>query len=396
MRSAQTCSGCVKQALAPFGEVLPPNVHTSEKQRKYRAFHPVYTNCTNRTKCTHYRKRDDNLNNSDKQSQKFQLTINNPIEKGLSHQKIFELARDKLKTLDYICMADEKGTTFHTHVFIYCTSRVRWSTIKTCFPDAHIEIARGNVSQNVDYITKKGKWKDTEKNGTSIEGSFDEWGVRPPDSVGRRKDMSELYIMINAGLSDAEILAQNQDYILQIDKLAKLRTLLLTEKYKEKVRLDLEVIYISGATGTGKTRYVLETHGYSNVYRVTDYDHPFDGYACQPVICFDEYRSSLRLKDMLCYMDIYPIELPARYANKYACYKKVYIVSNWSLEKQYSDLQKDDEESWQAFLRRIHKVHVYDKTGNIKVYDSVSDYMTRDEIFDPVDDEQITLPFNAD
>lgn len=122
-------------------------------------------------------------------------------------------------------------------------------------------------------------------------------GSPPTDSVGRRKDMSELYIMINAGLSDAEILAQNQDYILQIDKLAKLRTLLLTEKYKEKVRLDLEVIYISGATGTGKTRYVLETHGYSNVYRVTDYDHPFDGYACQPVICFDEYRSSLRLKD---------------------------------------------------------------------------------------------------
>lgn len=108
------------------------------------------------------------------------------------------------------------------------------------------------------------------------------------------------------------------------------------------------MVYISGATGTGKTRGVLEKNGYSNVYRVTDYLHPFDSYNGQPVIAFDELRSSLRIKEMLLFCDIYPIELPSRYTNKYACYNKVYIISNWSLEKQYYEVQKDDKESWEA------------------------------------------------
>lgn len=189
--------------------------------------------------------------------------------------------------------------------------------------------------------------------------------------------MSELYQMVLDNMSNAEILAQNQDYILQIDKIDKVRTIILTERFKETVRLDLEVIYISGATGTGKTRGVLEKNGYANVYRVTDYQHPFDSYSAQPVIAFDEFRSSIKIKDMLLYCDIYPLELPSRYANKYACYNRVYIISNWSLEKQYWEVQKNDNESWQAFLRRIHKVIVYNASGDVTEYNSVKEYLQR-------------------
>ena len=143
---------------------------------------------------------------------------------------------------------------------------------------------------------------------------------------------------------------------------------------KLTVRLDLEVIYISGATGTGKTRGVLESNGYSNVYRVTDYKHPFDSYNGQAVLAFDEFRSSLPIKEMLLYLDIYPIELPSRYTNKYACFNRVYIISNWSLEKQYKEVQKDDVETWNAFLRRIHKVVIYEKDGTVIEYPSVNNY----------------------
>ena len=193
-------------------------------------------------------------------------------------------------------------------------------------------------------------------------------------------------------MTNAEILATNQDYILQIDKLDKIRTTILTERFKETVRLDLQVIYISGVTGTGKTRGVLEDNGYSNVYRVTDYVHPFDGYNCQSVICFDEFRSSLKLKEMLMYCDIYPIELPSRYTNKFACYNKVYIVSNWSLEKQYLETQREDEESWKAFLRRIHKVVIYDSKGDKKEYMSVKEYLDRKNDFMEVDN--VKFPFD--
>ena len=82
---------------------------------------------------------------------------------------------------------------------------------------------------------------------------------------------------------------------------------------------------------------------------------------------------------MLLYCDIYPIELPSRYANKFACYNRVYIVSNWSLEKQYPEIQREDLESWYAFLRRIHKVIIYGKSGNPIEYDSVMAYLERNE-----------------
>ena len=323
----------------------------------------------------------------------YQLTINAPMEKGYTHGHIIEIIKNNFKTITYFCMADEKGSTYHTHIFIVFSSRVRFSMIKRYFQEAHIEKCRGSVSDNVNYIKKTGKWElDESRQEKKIEGTFEEYGTQPPDSKGKRKDMSELYQMVMDNMTNAEILAQNQDYILQIDKIDKVRTTLLTEKYKETVRLDLEVIYISGATGTGKTRGVLEKNGYVNVYRVTDYLHPFDSYNGQPVIAFDEFRSSLRIKEMLLYCDIYPIELPSRYTNKFACYNKVYIISNWSLEKQYPEIQREDTESWNAFLRRIHKVVVYAKNGSAKEYGSVKEYMERDE-FTEVDDT-MDIPFD--
>lgn len=328
----------------------------------------------------------------DPQSNKYQLTINNPIDYGYTHEKIYKTFFDNFTTLKYICMADEKGKTLHTHVFVYFSSRVRVSTIKKNFGTAHIDKCKGSVSDNINYIQKSGKWEDDIKHGTKIEGTFEEFGERPSNSTGERADMSDLYQMILDGMSNMEIIAVNQDFILQIDKLDKIRTMVLTEQYKETVRLDLEVIYISGATGTGKTRGVLESNGYANVYRVTDYQHPFDGYACQPVILFDEFRSSLRLKEMLLYCDIYPVELPARYANKYACYNKVYIVSNWSLEMQYSEIQKEDGESWDAFLRRIHKIIIYDKSGKRTEYLSTEEYFNRVGEFVEIEDEEV--PFD--
>ena len=308
----------------------------------------------------------------------YQVTINEPLEKGYTHKEIIDILRNNFKTLTYFCMADEQGARFHTHIFVVFSSRVRFSMLKRYFAEAHIERCKGTPSDNRNYILKEGKWKlDELKRETKIENSFEEYGTLPPDSRGQRNDMSELYQMVLNNMTNAEILAINQDYILQIDKIDKVRTTILTERYKDTVRLDLEVIYVLGETGTGKTRGVFEQNGYANVYRVTDYTHPFDGYNCQPVIAFDEFRSSIPLKNMLLYCDIYPIELPSRYANKFACYNKIYIISNWDLEKQYSELQNNDKESWQAFLRRIHKVICYESKEKITTYFSVDEYMKR-------------------
>lgn len=337
----------------------------------------------------------------DKQSRKYQLTINNPMDSGFTHENIQKILVTNFKAFGYGALADEVGEqgTPHTHIFACFRSPVRFSMVKKYFSTAHIEAVAGSVEQNLSYLKKEGKWANTSKAETSVPGTFEEWGERPPENLGKDKDLETLYHMVvDEGLTNAEILRLNNDYIMQIDRLDKIRTTYLQEKFKGERRLDLEVTYVFGSTGSGKSRGVLDTYGDSNVYRVTNYDHPFDQYSCEPVLVFEEFRSSLTMSDMLNYLDIYPIALKARYNNKIACFNKVFIITNWELEKQYAERQITDKESWQAFLRRIHKVKHYVSKDEIITYDSVTDYLNRNNKFIPVSElskeEQLKIPFD--
>ncbi len=320
----------------------------------------------------------------------FQLTINNPSDHNYSHQNIKKNLIENFKTLCYFCMADEIGEqgTYHTHVFICFTSRVRFSSVKRRFPEAHIEEAMGTVKMNVDYIKKRGKWADSEKAETSVSGTFEEWGT-PPVQKGVRKDYEDLYQMIMSGMSDAEIIAANNDFILQADKISKARAIIMHEKYKNTRRLDLKVTYVCGPTRLGKTRAVLDRYGDGNVCKVNTYKlDPFQFYEMQNVLCFEEFHSQLPISDMLQYLDVYPVALPSRYSNKIACYHFVYLTSNAALEEQYLEVQRTSPDTWKAFLRRIHEVQVYQEDGTIITYDSVEKYLRRREEFHTVPPEE--------
>lgn len=313
---------------------------------------------------------------ADTQSRKYQLTFNNVAEKGISHETIKKHLH-QLAGIRYFCMADEVGLktqTPHTHVFIVSNSPLRFSTLKRRFPEAHIEQARGSCLENKQYVKKEGKWADDPKADTSVEGSFEEWGELPDEpGQGKRSDIEQLYNLICDGKTNAEIMAICPSLARYVSKMDKIRFDILEARYRQEWR-DLEITYIFGATGTGKTRTVMQEHGYSNVYRVTDYQHPFDRYSSEPVLCFDEFRSSLLIGDMLEYLDGYPINLPARYAQRVACYTTVYILSNIDLLAQYPNVQVSEPETWKAFLRRIGKVIEYREDGSKIDHGSALEY----------------------
>ena len=298
---------------------------------------------------------------ADRQARKWQVTVNNPADKGLDHDAI-KKALEEFKSLVYWCMGDEIGLdthTPHTHLFMVLKSPAKFSTVKKRFPEAHIEAARGSIAENRAYVEKTGKWSEDEKADTRVPDTFEEWGEIPEEpGQGARSDIAELYSKIKAGMSNAEIMAANPDSAKHIHLMDKIRQDILEALYREQWR-DVEVTYIFGPTATGKTRGVMEAHGYSSVYRVTDYSHPFDRYAQEPVLCLDEFRSSLLIGDMLDYLDGYPLALPARYANRQACYERVYIISNIDLREQYPNVQTNEPATWKAFLRRIHHVIEY-------------------------------------
>lgn len=296
----------------------------------------------------------------DVQSRKWLLTINNPVDKGYTHEFI-KSQLSKIKSCVYWCMSDEiglMGETPHTHVYIACSSAVRFSTLHKKFEGAHFDVAKGTSQENRDYVFKSGKWANTEKEDTRVEGTQEEFGEIPVERQGKRNDLEDLYDMIKQGMTDYEILELCPQYMLNMDKIERCRQVVTEEKYKNEWR-TLHVTYIYGETGSGKTRSVMEKYGYDKVYRVTDYEHPFDGYKGQAVLVFEEFRSNVRIGDMLNYLDGYPVELRCRYANKIACFTEVYIISNVSLRDQYTDIQRLQGETWKAFLRRIHDVEIF-------------------------------------
>lgn len=308
-------------------------------------------------------------------SRKWLLTINNPKEHGYDHEYI-KAALATFKAVKYWCMCDEVGgkkEVYHTHLFIMGNNGILFSTVKKKFPKAHIDYCHGLAQENRDYIRKEGKYKGSSKEETNIKETFEEMGDCPVEKPGQRNDLIDLYDMIKSGMDNYDILENDPSYMTQLDKIDRCRQIIKEKEFRNKFR-ELEVEYWSGKTGSGKTKTIMERYGYENVFRVTSYKYPFDNYRGQDVIVFEEFYNSLSLQEMLILLDGYPLDLPCRYNNKTACYTKVYILSNVDLAGQYQAVQAESRETWNAFLRRIHAVKIFDEKG-IKDYKSAEEYL---------------------
>lgn len=305
------------------------------------------------------------------QGRKFLLTINHPQECGLNHEAI----KDKLMlfSLTYYCMADEIASTgtYHTHIFFYSSSPVRFGTIKNRFPTAHIDKTFGTCQQNRDYVAKSGKWAETDKAETSVADSFTEWGEMPTEKAEKAPAMVRLMDNLQDGMTTAQIIEDDPKLAFKVRDIDTLRQTLLSERYATENR-DLEVVYLFGATGAGKTRYIYSQHNPRDICRITTYKEGkgilFDAYHGQDVLVFEEFASQVPITEMLSYLDVYPLYLPARYSDKVACFTKVYITSNLPLTAQYKTVQWNQYETWRAFLRRIHKVMEYKQDGSTSVW----------------------------
>ena len=71
---------------------------------------------------------------NDMQSRKWLLTINNPQSCDLDQEKIIDILHQFHPTP--FCMADEIASTgtYHTHIFLYSHSPMRFQTVKTVSP----------------------------------------------------------------------------------------------------------------------------------------------------------------------------------------------------------------------------------------------------------------------
>lgn len=308
----------------------------------------------------------------DPQMRKVNITINNPSDIGLTLDQLDQLVLKNLNP-QYFCRSMEVGEngTEHYHFAIFRPSPIRFSRLKRLFPTAHIEKAYGSMSENRDYVAKGGKWAATDKSDTSVSGTFAEYGTMPNEQEETASKYTALMSELQEGKTNTEIVNAHPDLAFHIQHIDILREALRNDIYHSTFRPDLEVTYLYGASGVGKTRSIFEKHIPQDICRITTYPRNgirFDAYHGQSILVFEEFTSQIPLSDMLNYLDIYPILLPARYSDRAACYSKVYITSNIPLTAQYESDQKHYPDRWNAFCRRIHNVYEFRDDGHIVVH----------------------------
>lgn len=316
----------------------------------------------------------------DTRSRKWLITINNPEEKGFTHERIKE-ELNNIKSIVYWCLCDEIGLkthTYHTHILIFRSGAIRFSTLQKRFPPgSQLDMLRGTLQQTRDYIRKEGKYKVSAKEETNLKDTFEESGVVPDEHQGQRNDLVALYDMIKEGKSNFDILEDNPNYMLQLEKVERCREILRYEEFKN-IKRDVHVEYWYGKEGTGKTSGVFERYGsFDKVYRVVDSKNPWDDYRGQDVVMFDDFRDYMfDITLLLRWLDVYPLELSCRYSNKMACYTKVYFTSNVPFENIYHEVQRYEPDTWKAFCRRIHCIKEFNDKGIVD-YQNMDDYLNR-------------------
>lgn len=322
------------------------------------------------------------------------LTKNYKSNKVLTNDEIISLINQSNDVTYYVFQLEKgsKENTKHHHLFISYKNAKYTNTMINKFPGFHIKEVTNTPEKVVEYCKKE----------DSRLSEPVEFGSLPQQ--GKRKDLEKIYDMIKDDYTDAEIREiYPSQYMRFYRNIEHIRQQLKYEKFK-KIFRKLEVTYIYGSPGSGKSKSVIDKHGYENIYRVTDKRHPFDMYEGQDVVVFEEFRSSFTFDEILNYLDGYPLILPARYNQKVACYTKVYIITNIVLDKQYMKKQENDPESFQAFCRRIHKIQHYsfeDATKSkviIKEYQGVNNYLKELKLKDYIErysNELERIKFNS-
>jgi hypothetical protein len=225
-----------------------------------------------------------------------------------------------------------------------------FEVVRSVFPTMHLDKCYGKNYECRAYCMKE---------DTKIEGfDFFEHGVLIEER--QRADISAFKEDL---LNRASILELFEKYpaltLNSLNKIPLLQQEILKEKFKNMTR-ELRVTYIYGAPDAGKSTFVHRVLGYTpmEVGKMTDYKSGrFDDYENQDIILFDEFYGQIPLTAMNDLLDGQPRYLPARYANKVACYTKAFIISNYPLDEQYrAERANGKQPSFNGFLRRINEI----------------------------------------
>lgn len=281
----------------------------------------------------------------------FCLTINNWTDNDIKM-----LEEDNY---EYLIIGKEtapKTGTPHLQVYIYYSQAKSFKRMKTRYPLAHIEVAKGTPQQNKDYCSKT--------------GVFDAYGTLPEQ--GKRTDLETARACLEETGSMASVVLNASSY-------QSIRVCEAQLKYHEKKRhWKPEVSWYWGPTGTGKSHRAYQELGY-DCYTCAGTSRWFEGYDGHPHILIDDMRADfMKFHDLLRFLDKYPYLMECKGGSRQCLARKIIITSAYPPDQLYN---KGSEDIRQLLRRIDHIVHCdtpYD-TENAPLQNSYDDEASDEE-----------------
>lgn len=246
----------------------------------------------------------------------------------------------------------------HLHIVLCGKNPIRFSTVKSFIGDkGHINMTMGNKEQVEAYINKTGKF---EEKGEVILAKAQIGEIQ--GRQGQRTDIERIREAIDEGLTWEEV-RRLDDKFYDSRMTAMIKNMFFDKRKQETpFKRTVNVHWFFGDSGSGKTGIIFELiakYGEGNVYLVSDYQNPFDGYAGEPIIILDEYRGQLPYAVLLGMLEGYKKEIHCRYANVLGLWTEVYITTIKTPEEVYAkmiDKEEADTDPIGQLLGRIKDV----------------------------------------
>ena len=267
-----------------------------------------------------------------------------------------EYVEEALSPYDYIGQLEsgEKTGYLHWQVYIQNATPIRFETLKSKFPTGNFMKRLGTKWEAHSYVTK-----DETAMGVSIQSEGYEV---PPMEFTSGSEVERLRDALLGGATAGELILNDVGAARHLRYIREFEAELGAATHGKTMR-EVEVRYVFGPAGCGKTRGFYDEHGFDDVYSVSTYAHPWDRYAGEATILLDEFVGQLDLEFLLKFLDRYPLQLPARYADRWAAFSRVVMLSNQPIEAAYPGVHAAVPEQWRALTRRVTSYQYMDESG---------------------------------
>lgn len=265
-----------------------------------------------------------------KKARAFQLTLNEPEcwDELLNYL-------ESLKSLNYlIACLEEAPSTGHKHIHAYVQFTTPHALSIKKLAGAHIEVTRGSPEENIKYIKKDGN--------IILEKGTPRLCSVP--SIKEAKTMApEMLQSLNLNFYNIvnKIQAEQKKYIVP------------AEYYKK-----MEVFWIWGESGAGKTRWVIEDMKKNGVVRFNEvkYDGSFWHGVTEDCECclYDDFRDNhMKPTELINFIDYNRHIMNIKGGSVRNNYTRIYITSLQSPEHIYPKIPEESSRQW---IRRIKEI----------------------------------------